>query len=117
MSLIRASAIPAAGADLVETRGLHALVLARAARHAHETHLEVGLALDRPHLVAFLGLDDARRALLQLRRQAALEGVRRLHQVIVRGDQRVLDRARLGVGEQRPGDRTLDAELDDVDHG
>jgi hypothetical protein len=108
---------PAAGPDLVEARGLHPAVFGRAPGHRHEAGLEIRRAFEHPDLVALRALDDARRLLLEAPREPPLEGVRGLHQVIVDGNQRMADLARLGVGEQRARDGALHAELDDLHHG
>ena len=41
---------------------------------------------------------------------------RGLHQVIVDREERVMDLARIGIGQQRVGHGTIDAELDDLNH-
>src|SRR4030095_9575097 len=84
--------VPAAAPHFVVARGLDAVVFARAPRHAHEADLEVGRSLDLPDLMAFLGLDHARRPVREALWHAPLERVRGLHQVIVDGNEGVLDR-------------------------
>ena len=106
----------AARPHLVETRGLHPVVLLGPPRHAHETHLEIGLAIHHPDLVPLLGLHHLGPAILELRGQPSLEGFRGLHQVIVHRDQRVLGLPRLGVGKERPRRGALDPEFDDIHH-
>ncbi len=108
--------VETARSNLVEACRLEALVFAGAARHAHEPDLEVRRVLEHPDLVPFLGLDHARRRLGEARRQAAREGVRRLHDVVVHRDHRVLHRPRLRVGQQRRRHRTFDTEFDHACH-
>jgi hypothetical protein len=50
-----------------------------------------------PYLVALFCLDDLRREVLQTRGEPAVEHAGRLYEVVVRGEQRVADRSRLGI--------------------
>ena len=84
-------------------------------RHAHEPDLKIGLVLEHPDFVALFSLNDLWRLVLKLRRQSSFKGVLWLEQVIVDGNQRVVDFAGIGVGQERVGDRTLDAEFYDLD--
>jgi len=77
---------------------------------------KVGGVLEDPDLVALLGLDHAGSMRLEPRGKPPLEDVGRLHQMVVRGEERVADRPGLGVRQQGPGRRALDPELDDAGH-
>src|SRR5581483_4031201 len=63
----------------------------------------VTLTLELPDLVALVGLDDPRGAVLELRGQAPLEHVGRLDQVVVDRDDRVPDLAGLRLGQEQRG--------------
>ena len=107
----------AARSHLIEARRLDPVVFLGSPGDRHEAHLEVRRVVDRPDFVAFLGFDHARRASFEFLGHAPHEGVRRLHQVIVDGEDRVLLFARLRIRQQRPRGGALDSELDDARHG
>ena len=74
-----------------------------------EPDLRVEVVLVDPRLAAVVERDDARRAILQRRGQAALEAVRGFDEVIVDRDDRVVADARLGLGQERRGHRAADS--------
>ena len=61
------------------------------------------LPFEAPVLTAVGVLDDARRPVLQRAGEPALEDVRRLDDVVVDGDERVLARLTLRFGQKRHG--------------
>src|SRR5262249_24928499 len=94
-----------AGVDVV-TAGPHLLeacrfdlpVFALAPDDCVQPDLEEDLPVERPDLMSLFALDDARRLLLQLRRQPTFEHPGWLHEVVAGREERVPDVARLGVG-------------------
>ena len=85
---------------VLEAGRLHPPVLLGPADDRVQPDLEVDLAVELPDLVALDRLDHLRRQVLEPGREATEEHVRRFHEVVVDGDQRVADGARLGVGQQ-----------------
>ena len=101
--------LPAARANFIEPGGFDSVILARTPRNTHEPHLEIRLALEFPDFVPLVGLDHSGSAVLEFARQPSLKRVWRLDQVVVDGDERVLDRTGLGIRQQRTGHRSFDA--------
>ena len=92
------------------------MILLRPPGHAHETNLKIRLLFQDPDLVALRGLYDSRRTILEFSWKTPLEGVRGFHQVIIHGDEGVLDVSRRRIRKQGASNGTLDPELDDFDH-
>ena len=99
--------VPDARVDVVATEPhvleagrLHAPVLFGPADHGVQPDLEVDLPVELPDLVALDGLDHLRGQVLEPGGEPAEEHVRRLDEVVVDRDQRVPDRAWVGVGQQ-----------------
>ena len=95
--------VPRAPTHLVETRRLEAVLHDRTAHDRVESDVRKDLAGVGPHLTAVLGLDHPRRLILQRLREAALEGVLRLDDVIVDGD----DRPATGLARRLRQERDL----------
>ena len=81
--------VEAARTHLVEPERLDLDGLGASAGDRVLSDLEVPLALELPDLVTLLGHDDLGRALLECAREASLEHVRRLDEVVIDRDQRV----------------------------
>src|SRR4029079_14380437 len=91
------------GAHLVEAERLDLDALGAAAGDRVHADLVVRLAPELPDLWTHLVHDDLRRAVLELRRQAALEHVARLDEVVVDRDHGVLHLERIGLGQEQRG--------------
>ena len=107
---------PASSSNFIEACGLHPMVLARSSGNRHEADLEVGLLLDHPDLMPLGRLDHARRDRIELRGKSVDEGIFGFHQMIVDGNERVVDGARLRIGRERFAYRPFDAEFYGFDH-
>ena len=84
--------VVAAGAHLVEGGRVDAVLLLGPARDRVETDVGDRLVVEDPHVVAGVGVLDPGRAVGELRREPALEQVRRLDEVVVDADEdHVLD--------------------------
>ena len=92
--------VEAAQAHLVEASRVHAPLLAGPAHYGVEPDVRVAIPLEDPGLRPVCLFDHAGCAVLERGRQAPLEEVGRLDQVVVDGDHRHTDGPRLGVGQQ-----------------
>ncbi len=95
-----------AGVDVVATRA-HLVEAERllllggpAAGDGVHAHLGELLVLELPDLQALRRVGDPRRAVLEVRGETTFEGVRRLDDVVVDRDHRVLHLAREGLGQE-----------------
>ena len=95
--------VPRAAAHLVEAGRLEAVLGHRSADDRVEADVRQRLAVVHPGLAAVVGVDDPRRAVGELARDPTLEGVRRLDDVVVDGDDGVAALGALGLGQE--GDR------------
>ena len=93
--------IPTAAAHFVEAGGLHTPFLFWPADDGVESDVRIAAALVMPHLGAVVGLHDLRRAVGQRVREAALEHVGWLDDVVVNRDEDVLSLPRRRVRQQR----------------
>ena len=90
----------AARPHMLETQRLHDHTVPAASDDGVHAGLVEPLALELPDLVASPGLHDARRPLLQVPRQPALEHVARFDNVVVYRDDRKPRFSRVGVREE-----------------
>ena len=95
--------VPCAAAHLVEAGGLEAVLGHRPADDRVEADVGQRLPVVHPGLPAVVGVDDARGAVGELLGHAALEGVRRLDDVVVDGDDGVAALGPLGLGQEGDG--------------
>ena len=96
--------VPRAATHLVEAGGLEAILAGWSASDGVEAHVGDELAVPQPALAAVIGLDHPRRLVGELGREAALPHVGWLNDMVVGGDNREVDWARIGVREQgHPG--------------
>ncbi len=92
--------VVATGTHLLEAERLELDRLRATARDRVHPDLREALALELPDLVPLGGLDDLRRAVGEVRGDAAVEQVRRLDDVVVDRDHRVLHLAGERLGQE-----------------
>ena len=93
--------VPGAAAHLVEAGRVEAVLVDRAADHGVEPDVGQQLAVVEPHLPTVVDLHDPWRALRERGGHPALEGVRRLHHVVVTRDHRERAVGAGRVGQER----------------
>ena len=115
--------VPRAPAHLVEASGLPAVLRDGTTGDGVEADVGQLRAVVDPGLAAFVGGNDPRRTIGQRGRDAADEHVRRLDDVVVDRDHRVLPRPSFRLGQERrlcalAGDGEVGGlDLIQVDHG
>ena len=95
--------IPCAAAHFVEPGRLEAVLGHRSSDDRVEANVGQRLPVVHPGLTAVIRVDDPRRAVGELPRNAAFEGVRRLHDVVVDGDDGVEPLGAFGFGQEGDG--------------
>ncbi len=93
--------VPAPPPHLLEAEGLETVGVRAASGHRVHPDLGEPAAVELPHLVALVVLDDARRPVGETGFEAALEHVGGLDEVVVHRDDGVFDLARRRIGEEQ----------------
>ena len=85
---------------MLESKRLQLHSLASSACYRIHSDLRIAIAFELPDLMTLRGLYDARCPVLEIGRKPSFKGVRRLYDVIINRDDRVLDLTRQRIGQK-----------------